>query len=100
MNDSKRDEITTRETARYHVLNGTRKGAHGQRARQRVTMCDGRVTTHTNNTRQHANQTCGANARTNDDDVQAAREGHMKQHATACGTTHATGGEELIRCRV
>jgi hypothetical protein len=33
-------KITTRETARHHVLNDTREGAHGQHARQRVTMCD------------------------------------------------------------
>jgi hypothetical protein len=56
MNDSKRGEIMTREIARHHVLNGTREGAHGQRARQRVTMCDWRVMTRVNSTRQHANQ--------------------------------------------
>ena len=37
MNDSKRGEIMTREIARHHVLNGTREGAHGKRARPRVT---------------------------------------------------------------
>jgi hypothetical protein len=55
MNDSKRGKITMRETARHHMLNGTREGAHGQRARQRMT-------TRANSTRQHANQTCGTNA--------------------------------------
>jgi hypothetical protein len=80
-----------RETTLRHARRGTRTTRTTTRDHVRLTRDDARE--------QHANQMSGINARTNDDEVQAAREWHAKQRAIACGTGHAIDGEKLIRCR-